>query len=177
MTLPRIVAEGFDNVIGRFNGGSMIASATGNQTMNASAIITSAIGLEDEKKAISSSTSTPSGYLEATKSTNYFGMKHLRGYGAILGYFQSRWALGTFVIVSKILPIICTSLKYSYCCRALHILLISSRGHHVAFSMTSVFVTCIRLVRKAIIIFYYHYVVRSFFQISNSSLFPTLRSD
>ncbi|KAI9723942.1 MAG: hypothetical protein M1812_000660 [Candelaria pacifica] len=98
MALPRMIAERVGSVVGGVNGGSTIASATGNETMNATVIATSTRTIQSGQEAIFSTLSTPNAHKEATRVTGFFGLKHLKGYGAIWGYFQSKWALGTLVI-------------------------------------------------------------------------------
>ncbi|KAI9787418.1 MAG: hypothetical protein M1835_002685 [Candelina submexicana] len=97
--LGRTIAERVDHVVGKFTSGgwSIIATATGNETMNASVTATST---ETSHKVIYSTLDVLNERQEAARTTNFFGIKHLRGYGAILAYFQSKWALGTVVITT-----------------------------------------------------------------------------
>ena len=98
--------EGFDNIAGKiFNGGSMIADATGQQRANSTITNTS--------RAFVQSTMAAGGLLDPTlreggqemgANSSMFGMllqglAKIKNFGGIFSYLTSRWALATFTAV------------------------------------------------------------------------------
>lgn len=111
-----------DNIAGKiFNGGSMIADATGQQTANSTITNTSHKFVQ--------STAAAAGMLDAAfregggeemaragSSSSMFGMMvhglaRLKNFGGIFSYLTSRWALATFTAVCFTDKEICISRK------------------------------------------------------------------
>lgn len=106
MAVPRMMAragsfafitvpERLDSILGFRNGGSMIAEATGNGSVN---IISSAFFAGS-----SSGTATPTAAAAAggtPEGLGTFSFQQVRNFSGIFAYMTSKWALACFTLVS-----------------------------------------------------------------------------
>lgn len=100
--------EAMDNIAGKiFNGGSIIADATGQQTANSTITNTSHHFAQSTAEALNAAFGEAwrEGGDEASSSVLGMilqGFGRLKNFGGIFSYLTSRWALATFTAVSLV---------------------------------------------------------------------------
>lgn len=87
--------ERIDNLLGLRDGGSIIAEATGNKTLNISSHAISGLGAAQR-------TAAPTQGLAADTSGSLFsyaGLQHFRSFGGVFTYMTSKWAFACLMLV------------------------------------------------------------------------------
>lgn len=106
--------EAMDNIAGKiWNGGSMIADATAQQTANSTITNTSAAFVQSTAAAVLDAALREGSTWQDTgaageDTTSMFGLViqgigRVKNFGGVFSYLTSKWALATFTAVSKVL--------------------------------------------------------------------------
>lgn len=88
--------ERIDGMLGSFYGGTIIAAATGNRTLNLSSTAVTGLGTIQ-------GTTTPvqEGAAGSTRSfLSYASLQHARSFGGVFTYLTSKWAFACLTLVS-----------------------------------------------------------------------------
>lgn len=91
-----ILPERIDSIFGFHNGGSMIAKATGNKSLNVSSTATP--GLSAMLGTATAVQETNMGMTGGLLS--YLGQQHVRSFGGVFTYLTSKWAFACVTLVS-----------------------------------------------------------------------------
>ena len=101
--------EAMDNIGKIWNGGSIIADATGQQTVN-STITNTSLAAFAQSTAATMSAASSGAWQEGAEDATLSMIGHvaqafarLKNFGGVFTYLTSKWALATFVAVSELL--------------------------------------------------------------------------